>query len=327
MAILLALSLAFLAARGLLRLAQGPHSLNLPTHGQYEVPSEGFLHGSIGSMKNVHASLLDSSGVLLFDYGGDLGRQYNPLFIADFAMALVPLKDEAEAWRILVANLEYLLASAVKTPGGRLLFPYQFDFPVAGEKAPWFSAMAQARVGQALMWGWRLTGEPRYLKAAKDAIFALHEGPQDPPLAKRLEGGLWLNEFPASRFSVLDGSLVAVVGVHEVFKGLPADDPDRARMRLLFEDALTGFKRNQGCFTTPFGGVYFSDERIRPTQSYYDIVMTQLKYLERIDGEVAAIASRYAVAGMSTPRRLGLVWWMRLDRWRRKQGLIDPCVR
>ena len=237
----------------------GRDLVQLPVHGQYQAPTEGFLRGVIGPMSEVRASLLDPQGVLLFDYGGDLGRQYNPLFIADFAMSMVHLWGEAEARDILLANLEHLIATAVKTPGGNLRFPFGFDFPAAGERAPWYSAMAQARVGQALMWGWRLSGDPRYLGAAKAAILAMTEVDQNPPIAKPLARGVWLNEFPGNRFYVLDGSLVALVGVQEVYRGLPADDDDRERIGTLFGEALAGFKANQGCFTTPFGGVFFTD--------------------------------------------------------------------
>ena len=299
----------------------------IPVHGTYPDPPEGFLRGTIGSMAQVRASLLDPRGVLLFDYGGTLGRQYNPLFIADFAMALVPLQEDAEGRRILFENLSHLLESAVTTPAGHLAFPYRFEFSVVGQKAPWFSAMAQARVGQAMMWGWRLSGDPRYLEAGKAAVLALTDGAMEPPLAMPLAQGLWLKEFPGHHFNVLDGSLVALVGVREVWKGLPPDDPDRERLEHLFEEALTGFKANHGCFAPLLGGVYFNDAAKAPSQSYYDIIMTQLGYLSPVDDEVAAIAGRYSLDGMSPARRLGLAAWQHITRKLSKRGLIGPCVR
>lgn len=38
-----------------------------------------------------------------------------------------------------------------------------FSIENVGETAPWYSAMAQARNAQAMMWGHRLRGEPEYL--------------------------------------------------------------------------------------------------------------------------------------------------------------------
>jgi hypothetical protein len=322
---LLVLVLAWSLTRSVMRAAR---SLDrLPVHGEYLAPPEGFLHGAIG-MREALGSLLDQQGVLLYDYGGDVGRQYNPLFIADFALALVPRWGEPEGKRLLRSNLDHLLATATATPGGYLAFPYTFDFPAADEVAPWYSAMAQARAGQALMWGWRLSGDRRYLEGAKSAILAMTDPGVSPPFAKPLARGVWLKEFPGNRYNVLDGSLVAVVGVHQVWKGLPEDDPDRERIRNLFEGALNGFKANQRCFTSPFGGVYFNDAGHAPTQSYYDIITTQLRYLSAIDTSVAEIANTYSLGDESWGKRLAYAWWLRVNRWWNKRGFPrEPCVR
>jgi len=321
---LLALAMAWSLTRSLMRAARDLD--RLPVHGEYLAQPEGFLHGSIG-MREALGSLLDPHGVLLYDYGGDPGRQHNPLFIADFALALVPRWAEPEGQRLLRANLDHLLATATATPGGYLAFPYNFDFRAAGEVAPWYSAMAQARAGQALMWGWRLSGEGRYLEGAKSAILAMTDRGVVPPIAKPLARGVWLKEFPGNRYNVLDGSLVALVGVHQVWKGLPDDDPHRERMWNLVTSALAGFKGNHACFTSPFGGVYFDDAGQRPTQSYYDIIMTQLLYLSAIDEDVAEIANRYSLADKTAASRLAYAWWLRINRWWHKRGLRQPCVR
>ena len=323
--VLLALVAAWSLTRSLMRAARDLD--RLPVHGEYRPPPEGFLRGSMGNMAKVLASPLDGRGVLLFDYGEPLGRQYNPLFIADFAMGLVPLWEDPKGRSILLANLDHLLENATRTPGGHLAFPYGFDFPAVGERAPWYSAMAQARVAQALMWGWRLTGEGRYLQGAKDAILAMTDAGVSPPFAKPLAQGAWLKEFPGNPFNVLDGSLVALVGVREVWRGLPEGDLERGRIGDLFDRALTGFKANSGCFTGPFGGVYFNDAGAPPSQSYYDIIMTQLHYLSEIDPEVAALANRYSLGGMSWSRRLAIAWWLRRMRWLSGSGLVAPCVR
>jgi hypothetical protein len=321
---LLLLAMCIILTKSLTRAARDLP--RLPVHGQYSI-AEGFLREDIGSMQQVRANLLDQNGILLYDYGGKIGHQYNPLFIADFAMSLVSLWGDIDGKRILLANLDYLVASALKTPAGYSVFPYLFDFPRTDQKAPWFSAMAQARVGQALMWGWRLTGDLRYLAEAKNAILAMTETYREPPLAKPLSQGVWLKEFPGYRFNVLDGSLVAIVGVREVWKGLPEDDPDRESLHRLFTDAITGFKSNHDCFTSPFGGLYFDDAGNAPSQGYYNIIMTQLEYLSAVDSEVKAIADLYSISNMSAARRLGFAWWLRMKKWFLKRNLCESCIR
>ncbi|MCP5264742.1 MAG: hypothetical protein H6934_01425 [Burkholderiaceae bacterium] len=298
-----------------------------PVHGRYAAPSGPFIAYSIGSLANLSGYPLDAQGILTFDYGGKLGRQYNPLFIADFAMSLAPFASDGRARQLLFANLEFLRGRARPTAGGNLAFPYEFDFTKLGESAPWYSAMAQARIGEAMMWGYRLSGEARWLDAAKRAVFALEDGMPGKTMARRLEHGIWLKEFPGYRFNVLDGMLVAIVGVHQVYRGLPQSDPDRPRMWALIEQSLEGFKRNHACFVAPTGGVYFSDNRVGPNQGYYDLIMKQLAYLAKVDPEIDAIAARYSMAGMGLGRKLALNYWYVLTRRMSRFGLIEPCVR
>jgi hypothetical protein len=298
----------------------------LPTHRDYR-PPEGFVHYSIGSLDRIDESLLGKDEVLLHDYGGEIGVQRNPLFIADFVMSLVPFANDPRAARLIDANLGWLLATARPTPGGNLVFPYDFDFLRLGEKAPWYSAMAQGRIGQAMMWGWRLNGDQRRLDAAKGAILAMTESGLDPPLAKTLAGGIWLKEFPRYRYHVLDGALVAMVGVAEVLKGLPNDDPDRERMQHIVSSALSGFVSNHRCFTTPSGGLLFADNAQLPTQAYYDIIMDQLAYLARYDPTIATIAMGYSLEEMPYIRRLLFCFWHKASRRLHELELLGPCVR
>ncbi len=265
-----------------------------PEHRGYEA-TEGFLHFSVGGLDRVDEALLDENGVRLFDYGGSLGIQYNPLFVADFILSLVPFTDAGRARHLLVANLDWLEGIAESAASGNRLFPYKFDFEKVGETAPWYSAMAQGRIGQAMMWGWRLTDDPRYLALAKKAILAMAEQGPSTNLAKPLVRGVWLKEFPRYPYHVLDGSLVATVGVSEVLRGLPEDDAQRAEIRALLDESIAGFKANSHCFTSPVGGVLFADNGRLPTQAYYDIIMDQLAYLSNLEPEIESIATRYSL--------------------------------
>ncbi|MEZ5552634.1 MAG: D-glucuronyl C5-epimerase family protein [Pseudomonadales bacterium] len=300
---------------------------SFPVHRGYSERSEGFIHFSVGSLDQIDRDLLDENDVLLYDYGDTLGRQYNPLFIADFVLSLVPFAGSPDAQLLMSANLGYLRRSAVLTAQNNLLFPYNFDFDNAGESAPWYSAMAQARVAQAMMWGYRLTGEAEYLQIARSALLGIREGLPSHVLARQLTQGIWLKEFPRYRYHVLDGSLVAIVGVHEVLIGLPEGDPGAAQIRNLFSTAMTGFKENYHCFTSPVGGVFFADNFRFANQSYYDIIMTHLAYLAELDPELLAIFDQYSLEGMSTLRKLIVYYWNRVARTLNRWGLLDPCVR
>jgi hypothetical protein len=297
-----------------------------PEHRGYRAP-EGFVQYDIGGIERIDRSLLDPQGVSLYDYGGPLGKRHNPLFVADFVLSLVPYAEHPEGRRLILANLSWLESIAEPTPGGNLLFHYGFDFAPVGETAPWVSAMAQARIGQAMLWGFRLFREPRYLETGRRAILAIREGAPGQVLAKPLSKGVWLKEFPRYPFHVLDGSLVAVVGVREVLEGLPEDDPGRPPIGALLAQSIEGFVANYRCFTTPAGGLLFADNGKLPTQAYYDIVMDQLAYLAPVEPAVGPIARAYSIEGLPYWRRLALYYWYRLHKTALGLGLAGPCVR
>ncbi|MCP5180340.1 MAG: hypothetical protein H6993_08340 [Pseudomonadales bacterium] len=268
----------------------------------------------------------DALGVPVHDYGEPLGTQYNPLFIADFALELTRTTDQPEVRRRLRASLDHLLNSATPTPAEALLFPYTFDFPVRNQRAPWYSAMAQVRVAQAMLAGWQRVGDERYLAAARAAALALVDPSVSPPLAVPVRNGYWLKEFPGHPYHVLDGTLVALAGLHRLLGELPADVPDQDAFESLFSKSVSGFAANAGCFTTPFGGVYFSDAAEAPTQGYYDIIATRLAYLASAVPALSAIDARFSLRNRSQGERVAIIWWQRLQRWRYKHGLLAPCV-
>ena len=262
---------------------------SLPNDGAWPT-TDGFHHPPAANLSRL-AEITDENGVRITRYPEPLGLQYNPAQIANFTLGLVPRRDEPIARRLLVANLDHLLATAHRTEAGNLLFPYRFHFPEARQRAPWYSGLAQGQVASALLCGHRLTGDPRYLTGAREAIFALEESEYG--LLEPLEDGCWLHEYPHDDRTVLDGSLAGIAGVYDLWKSLDANDPDRARVQSLLDRCVAGFKNNADGFDAPLAGHYFDDIGTPTPPNYHRCNLWWLTYLAAYDPELLAIRSRY----------------------------------
>lgn len=119
----------------------------------------------------------DENGIVMYDYGIDIGMQYNPLFIANDAISFyndyhgVPegfsKNDLYQKYFYEYINW-FIENSEIKEGVGRLL-PYQFDSDLGG-KAPWVSAITQARVAKAFVMAYRWSGDEIYLSYAQETI-------------------------------------------------------------------------------------------------------------------------------------------------------------
>jgi len=122
------------------------------------------------------SALTDGRGVVLYDYGGSLGVQYNPVAISQAAISYynaAVLSDEPPAARIadrarLRAQAEWLVSH--QDSSGRWLYKFAFG----GQPVPWVSAMAQGQAMSALIRANAIQPDARYLRAIAKARSSLH---------------------------------------------------------------------------------------------------------------------------------------------------------
>ncbi|MBW3542664.1 MAG: D-glucuronyl C5-epimerase family protein [Planctomycetes bacterium] len=290
----------------------------------YTLPTvQDFYHLGACDLDSV-SQRLDDEGICVYDYGGTLGVQRNPVTIAQFALCLVAHRNTEQARTLLFRNLDYLIGAAERTPRGNLVFPYTFDFPLCEQRAPWYSGMAQGQAASALAWGWRISGEEKYRTAARQAILALLENEYG--FLQLLDRGVWLKEYPGYRGTVLDGSLAAIAGVWDVARTVDSADPESAMLHDLLRRCLLGFKSNAHRFDIPQSGHYFDDAGTLPTPGYHRANLAWLNYLSGCDPELAAIRERYQTAKTVTANlRPAAVYYV--DQTFLRLGVTDREVR
>lgn len=262
----------------------------------YRFPMEnGFYYYS--STKDVILDRhFDGEGVLITDYVGDIGEQYNPVAIASYVLSMVPYYESKEISKRIKIQLDFLMGYANQTPNGNFIYPYYFDWPSAEEKSPWYSAMAQGEVASAMLWGNRIFNDPQYYNTAKKSIYAMME--DDSQFVVKLEKGIWLKEYPEYSYFVLDGSLASMAGIYDLYRSLEGED-ERKEVQVFLDKALLGLKSNYKKFISPYMGHYFDNRGYHPTDSYYKSNISWLAYLEGYAPEIEQIKDDLSIPNVS----------------------------
>jgi len=298
---------------------------------------EGFYHfGQVpgpGQTAAAADSLLASivtkdDGISLAVYPPPLGKQFSPVNAAAAALSAVAYRDDPRMPAFIMAHLDALIARGETTAAGNLVFPYHFDWPSAGQKAPWYSSMAQGQAASAFLWGHRLFGRAEYLDAARRAILALAEDRRQPFFKTLPEGnGIWLKEYPGYHFNVLDGSLTAVSGVYDLWRSLAEDHPDHPEVARLLGRSLAGLKWGIACFKHSFWGHAASDFGYFHSVQYYQANLTLLNYLSEHEPALAYYVKAYRLPDRSRVMDVGTALVYRAwDFLKNKRFIVkQPC--
>lgn len=231
----------------------------------------------------------DGQGIPLLDYRGALGRQYNPIAIAQFGLgnynAYVRSKDAGRRQKFLMAA-DWLKNNLIPNTAGYPVWMHNFNWEYRDTlKAPWYSGLAQGQGISLLVRAYRETSRQEYLDAATLAAQVFHVDVKDGGVACRDENkNLWIEEyvvFPATH--ILNGFLWASWGIYDYL--LTTGD---ARMQELFEATVETLRDQLASFDTGFWSLYEqSGTRLRMIASpfYHALHIVQLEVMHKITGE------------------------------------------
>ena len=308
---------------------QGPTMIYLRHEGFYHfgrIPDPGQTEAAADTL--LASIVTNGDGISLAPYPPPLGKQFSPVNAASAALSAVAYMDDSRMPAFIMAHLDALIAWGETTAAGNLVFPYRFDWPPAGQKAPWYSAMAQGQAASAFLWGHRLFGRAEYLDAARRAILALAED-RHRPFFKILPDGnrIWLKEYPGYRFNVLDGSLSAISGVYDLWRSLAEDHPDHPRVAQLLERSMAGLKWGIACFEHSFWGHVASDFGYFHSVQYYRANLTLLNYLSEHEPALSYYVKAYRLPDRSRVMDVVIALVYRAWDFLKNKGFIDkqPC--
>jgi hypothetical protein len=239
--------------------------------------------------KAEYAGPFDHSGIPLLDYRGALGRQYNPIAIAQYGLGNYNLwqrKGAQEAKEKVRLVAEWLATNLEQNIHGLPVWNHHFDWEYRTPlRAPWYSGLAQGQGISLLVRAGRLFEEARYKEAADLAFRSmLKPVSEGGVLFHDAEGNSWIEEYivdPPTH--ILNGFMWALWGVHDYWLATNSLDANQ-----LFQASVHTLKMNLLSYDTGFWSLYeHSGTRLKMIASpfYHRLHIVQLRVMARLTGD------------------------------------------
>jgi hypothetical protein len=184
----------------------------------------------------------DENGVVVRAYRAQ-GRQYNPVFIAWWAlMSLERYCRDAnpDHLKSFHDQVRWLKANAVARSDGTTVWHYGFEW-LEGRcrlKTPWISAMSQGLGMSVLVRAFRLTRDNSLLSLCEQSARVFERSVENGGVRTREGSHVLYEEYPGYPLArVLDGFLFSLLGLYDL-----AQELQSSGIRKLFEDGVDGLK-------------------------------------------------------------------------------------
>jgi heparosan-N-sulfate-glucuronate 5-epimerase len=210
-------------------------------------------------IKADYAGSFDDGKIPMLDYRGALGKQYNPIAIAQYGLGnlshFLRTQDLARREKA-ICIADWLVKNLELNPRGLSVWNHHFDWEYRDTlRAPWYSALAQGQGISLLVRVHHLTHEPKYLDAARQAFACMTKTVPEGGVAFVDDSGdLWLEEYlvdPPTH--ILNGFIWALWGVYDFW--LATSDP---AAKQIFDRSIATLKANLHKYDTGFWSRYGS---------------------------------------------------------------------
>ena len=230
----------------------------------------------------------DPDGIPLLDYRGDIGRQYNPIAVAQYGLARFNAWTDTAgsadhtAW---IAAADWLERTMRPNGHGVRVWMHDFDWPYRQWlRAPWYSGLAQGNGLSLLVRAAITTGEPKYVDAAHLAFDPLRRGvAEGGVLVTDARRDIWIEEYivdPPTH--ILNGFIWALWGVYDYARWSRRSDAC-----LIWEACVATLVKRLADFDTGWWSLYESRDGSREmlaSRYYHTLHITQLRVMYRLTG-------------------------------------------
>jgi heparosan-N-sulfate-glucuronate 5-epimerase len=272
-------------------------------------PSELGEYYMLFAEKADYVGVYDDAGIPQLDYRGKLGRQYNPIAIAQYGLGNYNLfcrTGEPDRRNKFMRTADWLVQHLEPNQHGLAVWNHYFDWEYRDTlRAPWYSALAQGQGISLLVRAHKESGDIRYLDAAHRALASLFTPVTSGGVAFTDEqGNVWFEEYVVSPPThILNGFLWAAWGVYDYFLATRDDSA-----RELFARAAHTVASNLDRYDLGFWSLYEqSGTRLPMVASpfYHQLHIVQLRVMHRLTGEdkFLRVADRWESYGRSRSKR------------------------
>jgi hypothetical protein len=249
----------------------------------------------------------DADGVPMLDYKGNVGVQYNPNAVAQYALGHYDLFVEtgkAEYREVFLRQADWFVRDLRVLENGVGLWEYKFDFEYhEGLKGPWRSALAQGQGISVVARAYEMTHDERYLEAAAKAFKAFELQIDEPGGVTCVDekGYTWFEELifiPPTH--VLNGFIWALWGVYDYY--LITQNQGAIQ---LYEEAVRTLQDNVGRYDIGFWTIY----HLAPTR----LKMVVSTYYQRL--HVVQLQALFAMTGKQVFKDYADRWEAYYEKW------------
>src|SRR5215467_7126944 len=236
-----------------------------------------------------YAGPFDSDGVPQLDYRGAIGRQYNPIAIAQWGLANYNLFCETadvNCRQKIMRAADWLSSHLEQNSHGIAVWNHHFDWEYRDTlKAPWYSGLAQGQGISLLVRASKESNDARYLEAARVAFLSFQHSIAEGGVAFTDESGdLWFEEYIVSPPThILNGFLWALWGVYDYW--LATRDSSAHE---LFSRGVQTLLHGLDRYDLGFWSLYEQSGTRLPmvaSSFYHRLHIVQLRVIERLTGE------------------------------------------
>ena len=228
----------------------------------------------------------DEKGIPLLNYHGTIGKQYNPIAIAQYGLGHYNLckEGERESCNVFLNVANFLSENLERNEYGLYVWYHHFDWDYRGKvHSPWYSGLAQGAGISLLSRAYKETLNSKYLDALHKAEESLFE-----PVDK---GGCtyfdiyknpWIEEMITTPPThILNGFIWAVFGVYDMY--LLTKDPFYLKTFSKYVRTIKDFLVE---YDTGFWSFYdLSPDKMLASPFYHRLHIVQLKILATMAGE------------------------------------------
>jgi hypothetical protein len=250
------------------------------------------IYGNITRILHVHSPTivtLDGQGVpiinLGYQRGTNIGVQRNPLTIATKAITYYSdyLSNQREKEKTYFMNCIDWLDENYIAKETYHLWAYDFEQPSYNASAPWYSAMAQARIMVAFEKAYELTGDEHYSYQAKMALASLSVKIDDGGVLRidPVDGGYWYEEVAGGGSPpsyILNGFIFCLIDLDEYYSLTNAADAKSA-----FRMGVIELKRHLPDYDT--GKWTYYDRQGHLAYDYHYVHIEQMRELYKITAD------------------------------------------
>jgi len=236
--------------------------------------------------KTLYPGPFDDKGIPILDYKGVIGRQYNPIAIAQYGLGFYNryVKENKEEYLSkFLAQCDWLVDNLEKNKYGLYVWMHHFDWEYQGIlKSPWQSSLAQGSGISALIRAFVLTKNDKYLKSVKLAFVSFRKSVEEGGISfTDKEENLWFEEYIIKPYShVLNGFIWSLWGVYDyclITKDKIAKE--------LFDSAVKTLEKNLYRYDIGFWSLYaLSPTKLKLIASpfYHSLHIVQLDILHKM---------------------------------------------